>query len=77
MMPDITDREPIPSLPPPRERKRLREAFGVTQSEVARDLHVSRQMIVAYERGSEPTGDTRIKYAEILSKWQTRLKNRN
>jgi DNA-binding XRE family transcriptional regulator len=77
MMVNITEREPIPALPPPPERKRLREAFGVTQTELAGELNVSRQMIVAYERGSEPTGQTRIKYAAILKSWQDRLKNRN
>lgn len=73
-MTDITARDPIPRLPPPAERRRLRKAFGVTQEELAGAIGVSRQMIVGYERegGNTPTGNTRVKYAEILETWRAR-----
>jgi DNA-binding XRE family transcriptional regulator len=73
MMSDITDREPVPELPPASERRRLREHFGVTQAELAETVRVSRQTIVAWERGSEPTGDKRVKYARILNRWKLRI----
>lgn len=73
-MPDIrelTEREPIPSLPEPRERRRLRLAFGITQAKLASVLGVTRQMIIAYEKGaSEPAGDKREEYAAILAAWK-------
>jgi DNA-binding XRE family transcriptional regulator len=70
---DITEREPIPELPPASERKRLREHFGVTQKELAESVGVSRQTVVAWERGSEPNGNERVKYARILNRWKIRL----
>lgn len=63
----VVNGKPLGLLPPPSERKRLRMAFGITQAKLAGELGVSRQMIVAYERGSEPTGETRDKYRKILN----------
>lgn len=76
-IPDITRREPIPELPPANVRKRLRRRFGVTQDELARNLGVSRQTIVAWERpknkgGTEPSNYKRHEYAHILTAWQER-----
>lgn len=72
---DILDRSPVPELPEPGERKRLRELFGVSQGEIAAYLGVSRQTIIRYEKeeskgGSAPKGDIRIKYAQLLKTWQ-------
>jgi DNA-binding XRE family transcriptional regulator len=67
---NLSDRNPIPTLPEPSERIRLRELFGTTQSEVAEHIKVTRQMVNRYENGrSEPTGATRILYAELLTAW--------
>lgn len=61
------------TLPPPDERRRLREAFQVTQQELADALTVSRRTIHAWETGNgNPTGTNRERYAEILALWQAR-----
>ena len=77
-MAEMMNRDPIPDLPTPTERRRLRKHFGVTQTELARSIGVSRQMIVGYERegGNEPTGDTRVKYAELLEYWRIRAEGK-
>lgn len=67
---DIMSREPVPDLPGTPERSRLRKSRGVTQKELADTLKVSRQTIVAWERGAEPTGQNRENYARILRAWQ-------
>jgi transcriptional regulator with XRE-family HTH domain len=67
---NIADNLPIAELPNPAERARLRILFGVSQSELAREIGVVRQMVNRYESGrSEPAGEHRTKYAEILSAW--------
>lgn len=75
-VPELINRDPIPVLPDAKERVRLRRAFGVTQSELAESLKVSRQMITRYERGANPTGDTLVKYAHILTEWGARERAR-
>jgi DNA-binding XRE family transcriptional regulator len=68
---DIDQRPPVPSLPEPAERLRLRELYGVTQTEVAKHIGVTRQAIYNWEHGLyEPTGDNRVKYAGLLATWQ-------
>ena len=70
---DIADREPIRELPEPGERVRLRQHFGVTQEEVARALKVTRKTVSSWEQGiSEPTGERRTRYANLLLRWQAR-----
>jgi transcriptional regulator with XRE-family HTH domain len=67
---DITSREPVPTLPVPAERARLRKLFGVTQNEIAAHIGVTRQMVNRYEHGrSEPGGNARARYAELLATW--------
>lgn len=73
---DITEREPIPDLPPPAERRQLRERFNVTQRELADEIGVTRQAIMSWERlnnPANPTGDKRVRYARILAQWKERL----
>jgi DNA-binding XRE family transcriptional regulator len=67
---DIVNREPIPELPPAAERARLRKRRGVTQKELAETIGVSRQTVVSWERGSEPTMPHREEYARILRAWK-------
>lgn len=75
-MPGLTELNPIPSLPEPRERMRLRMAFGVTQAQIARELGVTRKSIYRWETGeSEPTGTNRIEYARILDAWKRKERN--
>lgn len=65
-------------LPPPAERRRIREAAGWTQQQVADALHVSRHTVGRFERkaglidghrlpGREPSGDVRVAYSELLT----------
>lgn len=67
---DLMSRAPVPGLPEPGERVRLRKAFGISGAQLARSIGVSRQTLHAWERGDkEPTGDNREAYAAILSAW--------
>ena len=69
-------------LPPPSERRRIREAAGLTQAKLARKLHVSRHTVGRFERragwskgkrlaGREPSGAVRIAYSELLRRLDT------
>jgi DNA-binding XRE family transcriptional regulator len=64
-------------LPPPSERRRIREAAGWTQQQVADELHLSRHTVGRYERhagwsngrrlvGREPSGEVRLAYSALL-----------
>ncbi|MEU0476383.1 telomere-associated protein Tap [Streptomyces olivaceus] len=56
-------------LPPPAERKRLRQAHGFTLDEVAEALQVRRATVSAWESGkTEPRPPERDAYARLLSK---------
>ncbi|MEV5470190.1 helix-turn-helix domain-containing protein [Streptomyces griseoincarnatus] len=56
-------------LPPPAERKRLRQAHGFTLDEVAEALQVRRATVSAWESGkTEPRPPEREAYARLLSK---------
>jgi DNA-binding transcriptional regulator YiaG len=66
-------RSPIADLPEPKERARLRKAFGVTQTQLASALRVSRKTVYTWEAGTaKPTGAKRDEYAAILAAWQSR-----
>ncbi|MBT2365472.1 helix-turn-helix domain-containing protein [Streptomyces sp. ISL-10] len=55
------------TLPPPPERKRLREAAGVSQEQVARALKVRRETVTSWEAGrTEPRPPKRAAYARLL-----------
>jgi DNA-binding XRE family transcriptional regulator len=67
---NLRNLQPVMRLPEPAERIRLRELYGVTQSQLARSLTVSRRTVYAWEHGTiEPTGDNRSNYAAVLSAW--------
>ncbi|NUS10272.1 MAG: helix-turn-helix domain-containing protein [Streptomyces sp.] len=57
------------SLPPPGERKRLRQAHGLTLDEVASALDVRRATVSGWESGkTEPRPPEREAYARLLGK---------
>ncbi|AVZ77965.1 transcriptional regulator (plasmid) [Streptomyces lunaelactis] len=54
-------------LPEPEERKRLREAGGLSQEQVARALSVRRETVTAWESGrAEPRAPKRAAYVRLL-----------
>lgn len=70
---NLSDREPVSSLPEPSERIRLRLLFGATQADIASEIGVTRQMVNRWERGhSEPSGENRTRYAALLAAWAAR-----
>ncbi|MFI8190664.1 helix-turn-helix domain-containing protein [Streptomyces sp. NPDC085946] len=55
-------------LPPPEERRRLREAASLTRTQVARRTGVSREKVRAWETGrATPQGRSRVAYAKLLA----------
>ncbi|GAQ57857.1 helix-turn-helix domain-containing protein [Streptomyces acidiscabies] len=55
-------------LPPPKERRRLREAHALTQAQVASTVGVTRETVRAWETGrTTPRGTTREAYARLLA----------
>ncbi len=61
-------RSPAVPLPPPNERRRLREAHALTRAQLARRLGVRPDTVRAWESGrSTPRGRNRVAYAEVLS----------
>ncbi|MFC5215416.1 sigma factor-like helix-turn-helix DNA-binding protein [Streptomyces coerulescens] len=58
---------PAAPLPPPDERRRLREAGALTQAQVAERVGVSLETVQAWESGrTTPRGRTRETYAQLL-----------
>ena len=69
-------------LPPPEERRRIRERAEWTQQDVGDELEVSRHMVGRWEKvavgyrgserlpGREPSGKNRADYAELLNDLQ-------
>ncbi|MFD3677823.1 helix-turn-helix transcriptional regulator [Streptomyces sp. NPDC058613] len=54
-------------LPPPAERKRLREAAGLSQDQIAKALQARRESVGNWEAGrSEPRPPKRAAYARLL-----------
>ena len=59
---------PATPLPPPKERRRLREAGSLTQAQVATRVGVSRETVRSWETGrTNPRGRKREAYAKLLT----------
>lgn len=56
-----------PKLPPQRQRRQLREAAGLSRSNLATIVGVSPESIYNWEKGGEPQGLHRRAYAAALS----------
>lgn len=66
----IARHQPI-ELPPPRQRRAIREARGIPQKALGRAVGVSGVAICRYENGDrDPQGETRRRYAEALRELQ-------
>ncbi|MDQ0599507.1 transcriptional regulator with XRE-family HTH domain [Streptomyces canus] len=60
-------RSPATPLPPPEERRRLREAGSLTQAQVAERVGTTRETVRAWESGrTNPRGRKREAYAKLL-----------
>ena len=58
-------------LPPPVVARAIRDAAGVTQQQLADELHINRVSLARYECGARrPRGDLRLRYAELLEQLQ-------
>ncbi|AZP19907.1 helix-turn-helix domain-containing protein [Streptomyces aquilus] len=61
---------PATPLPPPEERRRLREAGSLTQAQLAERVGVTRETVRAWESGrTNPRGRKGEAYAKLLSAW--------
>ncbi|MGW1779233.1 helix-turn-helix domain-containing protein [Streptomyces sp. NPDC002143] len=64
----MTQQRPVPPLPSPKERRRLREAASLTQAQVAEQVGVARETVRAWESGrTTPHGPKREAYANLLA----------
>ncbi|GBQ03496.1 helix-turn-helix domain-containing protein [Streptomyces spongiicola] len=64
LLEEVASREPLPA---PAERKRLREAAGLSQEQVAGVLQVRREAVSGWEAGrTEPRAPKRAAYARLL-----------
>ncbi|SDJ37594.1 helix-turn-helix domain-containing protein [Streptomyces indicus] len=61
------------ALPPAAERRRLREALGLSRTQVATALGVSASTVGGWESGRDPSGEIRAKYGYFLEGAQTKL----
>ncbi|WP_415952962.1 helix-turn-helix domain-containing protein [Streptomyces sp. KLOTTS4A1] len=61
------------ALPPAAERRRLREALGLSRPQVAEVLGVSASTVGGWESGRDPSGEIRTKYAYLLERVRTKL----
>ncbi|MGW0331301.1 helix-turn-helix domain-containing protein [Streptomyces sp. NPDC003011] len=63
---------PATPLPPPKERRRLRESGSLTQAQVAARVGVTRETVRAWETGrTTPRGRKREAYAKLLAELTT------
>lgn len=61
-------RTPAVPLPPPKERRRLRERHSLSRAQLAVRLGVSREILRTWENGrTEPRGSERETYAKVLA----------
>ncbi|MGW0186215.1 helix-turn-helix domain-containing protein [Streptomyces sp. NPDC003362] len=61
-------RSPASPLPPPKERRRLREAASLSQAQLAARMGVSRHTVRAWESGRTTPRGTRLEaYAQLLA----------
>ncbi|MEU3611050.1 helix-turn-helix domain-containing protein [Streptomyces sp. NPDC006872] len=64
----MTQQRPVPPLPSPKERRRLREAASLTQAQVAEQVGVARETVRAWESGrTTPRGPKQEAYAKLLA----------
>ncbi|MFJ8200902.1 helix-turn-helix domain-containing protein [Streptomyces sp. NPDC096152] len=60
-------------LPPPAERRALREGLNLSRAQLAQALGVSPSTVGGWESGRDPSGEVREKYAYFLEGARTKL----
>ncbi|WP_435195264.1 helix-turn-helix domain-containing protein [Streptomyces sp. NRRL F-5630] len=60
-------------LPPPAERRSLREGLALSRAQLATALGVSTSTVAGWESGRDPSGETREKYAYFLDGAKAKL----
>ncbi len=60
-------------LPPPAERRSLREGLALSRAQLAAALGVSTSTVAGWESGRDPSGETREKYAYFLDGAKAKL----
>lgn len=64
----------VPTLPSPKERRRLRESMAVTEKQVAVEVGVTRRTVRSWETGrTTPLGRKREAYARLLAGYAAEL----
>lgn len=64
----------VPTLPSPKERRRLREAMDMTEKQVAVAVGVTRRTVRSWETGrTSPLGRKREAYARLLAEYAAEL----
>ncbi|WP_405795534.1 helix-turn-helix domain-containing protein [Streptomyces sp. NBC_01506] len=64
----------VPTLPSPKERRRLREAMAVTEKQLAAEVGVTRRTVRSWETGrTTPLGRKREAYARLLAAYAAEL----
>lgn len=64
----LIERHRTVPLPPPAERRRRREAFGISLVALGGEVGVTAAAMSRYETGKrEPRGEVRERYAEVLA----------
>jgi predicted transcriptional regulator len=62
---------PLMPLPPPEERRKLRDQMGVTRKEAADEIGVDTRTYLRWEWGkNQPSYRNHRKYWEQLTRWQ-------
>lgn len=64
---------PLPPLPVPYDRKRLRVAMGITLERAAHDVGVSTRTYIRWEKGATPTPANHRYYAAQLETWKRKV----
>ncbi|MFF2185547.1 helix-turn-helix domain-containing protein [Streptomyces sp. NPDC058155] len=78
MTQSTTSSSSVPTLPSPKERRRLREAMDMTEKQVATAVGVTRRTVRSWETGrTTPLGRKREAYARLLAAYAAELDEKN
>ena len=64
---------PLPELPRPEVREQLRKKMGLTITEAAASIYISRQTFRRWEKGAAPSPLHQRIYHKLLMDWEAAL----